>query len=549
MKETAMAEADRVAWLKHQASESGIGRREFVTLALAAGVTAASAGDLYAARKKKGDASAASPPPPPPGPKRGGEFKMATGAGNYQDALDPATWRNPFMTTVAGAIGNTLASVDARNHPQPDLAQSFEPSDGARKWVFKLKSGITFHNGKTMTAEDVVATYNYHRDKKTKSRARVNLAGIVDVKADGPNQVVFTLIEPHADFPYVTSDSHLSIFAAKDGGIDFADGAGTGPYVKDLFKAGVKFTGHRNPNYHKSDVAWFDTVEMTLVADAPRRHNMVLAGSTHYIDLVNVNNPGELKRSRTVKLTDVPGFGHYVAPMNCNVAPFMDVKVRQAIKWAINRDDLVRRVRGGFGVTGNDVPLSPNMRYAAPIAPQYKYDPDKAKALLRIAGYNSLKLNLSASDAAFPGALEAAAAMKASARRANIDITVVNEAAEGYHDLVWMKKPWVMSYWNGRATADWMFSTAYADDSPWNESSWKYPKFNDLLKAARAEMDDAKRAARYTEMQQILHDDGGALVLMFDNYVSAHSTKVTHGDLNSNADHDGGKIFERWWMA
>ncbi len=544
-----MSETDRIAWLQHQASEGGIGRREFVTLALAAGLTMASASDLYAARKKKGDAVADAPPPPPPGPKRGGDFKMATATGNFKDSFDPATWGNGFMTSVGGAIGNSLASVDAKNLPQPDLAQSFEPSDGAKTWAFKLKSGVTFHNGKTMTAEDVVATYAYHRHKKNGSLARANLSGIADVKADGPNQVVFTLTEPHADFPYVTSDMRLAIFAAKDGTIDFANGAGTGPYVKDTFKPGVKFTAQRNPNYHKSDAAWFDSIEMQLIAEAPRRHNMLLAGTQHYIDQINVNRAGELKGNRAVKITNVAGFGHYVAPMNCGVAPFLDVKVRQAIKWAINRDDLVRRVRGGFGTVGNDVPLSPSMRYASPIAPKYGYDPDKARALLRIAGFNSLKVSLSASEAAFPGALEVAAAIKASARRANIDVTVVNEAAEGYHDLVWMKKPWVMSYWNGRATADWMFSTAYADDSHWNESAWTYPKFNDLLKSARAEMDDAKRAEKYTEMQQILHDDGGALVLMFDNYVSAHSAKVSHGDLNSNADHDGGKIFERWWMT
>ena len=544
-----MSVNDRIAAMKRQASEGGIGRREFVQMGLAAGLTAASASDLYAASKKKKDVAADATPAAPAAPKRGGDFKMATAAGFYKDSLDPGTWRNAFMADVGQMVGSTLASVDAKNVPQPNLALSFEPSDGGKKWIFKLKSGVTFHNGKTLTVDDVIATYAYHRNKKNASLARANLTGIADIKADGPNQVVFTLIEPHADFAYVTSDMHLPIFAAKDGGIDFADGSGTGPYIKDTFKPGVKFTAHRNPNYHKSDAAWFDSIEMSLIAEAPKRHDMLLNGTVHYIDQVAVAKIGELKQNRGIKITDVAGFGHYVAPMNCGVAPFSDVKVRQAIKWAVNRDDIVRRVRGGYGAVGNDVPLSPSMRYAAQISPKYGYDPDKAKALLRIAGFNSLKLSLSASDAAFPGALDAAAAIKASARKANIDITVVNEPAEGYHDLVWMKKPWVMSYWNGRATADWMFSTAYSDESQWNDSSWKYPKFNDLLKSARAEMNDAKRAEKYTEMQQILHDDGGALVLMFDNYVSANSTKVAHGDLNSNADHDGGQMFEKWWMA
>ena len=112
-----------------------------------------------------------------------------------------------------------------------------------------------------------------------------------------------------------------------------------------------------------------------------------------------------------------------------------------------------------------------------------------------------------------------------------------------------MKKPWCMSYWAGRPTADWMFTTAYAADAAWNDSFWKNPKFNDLLKAARGETDDKKRADMYTEMQQILHDDGGVVVLMFNDFVSAHSSKIAHGDLNSNFDHDGSYIYQRWWMA
>jgi peptide/nickel transport system substrate-binding protein len=112
-----------------------------------------------------------------------------------------------------------------------------------------------------------------------------------------------------------------------------------------------------------------------------------------------------------------------------------------------------------------------------------------------------------------------------------------------------MKKPWCMSYWGGRPTCDWMFTTAYAADAAWNDTFWKNDRFNELLSSARAETDEATRAGMYAEMQQILHDDGGIIVLMFNNFVSAHLKSVAHGDLNSNFDHDGGYIFERWWLA
>lgn len=94
-----------------------------------------------------------------------------------------------------------------------------------------------------------------------------------------------------------------------------------------------------------------------------------------------------------------------------------------------------------------------------------------------------------------------------------------------------------------------MLTTAYAADGAWNDTFWKNPKFNELLVAARAGTDDAKRAAAYAEMLQILHDDDGIIVLMFNNYVSAHSAKVVHGDLNLNFDVDGGYLYSRWWFA
>ena len=531
-----MAESVRTTWMRLEVKRGRMSRRDFIQLALAAGLTSMSADSLFAA-------TVASVP------KKGGSFKIAIGHGGTKDTLDPATWADAYTADVGQIVGNCLVSIDQKNGPQPDLAESFEPADGAKKWAFKLRKGVTFHNGKTLTSDDVVATFNYHRDDKSKSAVKSALGGVADVKADGPSTVIFTLKDASADFPFVTSDYHLPIFAAKDGKIDFASGIGTGPYVMDKFDPGVKFTGHRNANYHHSDAAWFDDLELLSIADVAARQNALITGQVHYIDRVDLKTINQLRRKRDIKITDVTGFGHYVAPMNCTQKPFDDVNVRQALKWAINRDELVKKVLYGYGAAGDDVPLAPSIKYATVPEPKYHYDPERAKSMLKGAGITNLKIDLSAADAAFAGAIDAALLMKASARRAGIEINVIKEPNDSYWDVVWMKKPWCMSYWGGRPTADWMFTTAYAAEAAWNDSFWKNPKFNDLLKSARAETDDKKRADKYTEMQQILHDDGGVVVLMFNDFVSAHSTKVAHADLNSNYDHDGGYVFQRWWMA
>jgi peptide/nickel transport system substrate-binding protein len=235
--------------------------------------------------------------------------------------------------------------------------------------------------------------------------------------------------------------------------------------------------------------------------------------------------------------------------MNVTIAPFDDVNVRLALKWAFDREEIVRKIAFGYGAAGNDNPISPSLKFSTNPSPVFHYDPDKAKFHLREAGLSSLDIDLSASDVAFEGAVDTAVLMKEHAARAGININVVREAADGYWDNVWMKKPWCMSSWFGRPTCDGTFSIAYARDASWNDTSWRNPRFNELLLLGRAEADETKRAAIYAEMQQLVHDDGGMIVLMFSNFVSAHSKAVSHGDLNSNFDLDGGKLLERWWFA
>jgi peptide/nickel transport system substrate-binding protein len=126
---------------------------------------------------------------------------------------------------------------------------------------------------------------------------------------------------------------------------------------------------------------------------------------------------------------------------------------------------------------------------------------------------------------------------------------VVREPNDGYWSNVWMVKPWTAVYWSGRPTEDWMFSTAYEAGATWNDSFWVHERFNELLQEARAELDEEKRREMYFEMQQIVRDEGGVVVPLFNNYVFAMNQKVQHGQMASNWANDGQKGMERWWFA
>lgn len=197
----------------------------------------------------------------------------------------------------------------------------------------------------------------------------------------------------------------------------------------------------------------------------------------------------------------------------------------------------------------DDNPLAPSIKYAINPQPVLEFNPDKSREHLKKAGLDSLSVDLSVSDAAFAGAVDAASLIRESAAKCGINVNIIREPTDAYWENVCLKKPWCASYWSGRATADWMFTTTYAADVAWNDTYWKNPRFNELLLAARAETDQAKRAAMYAEMQQINHDDNGNMVLIFNNFVSAASRRLAHDAVAPNWENDGLKIAESWWIA
>jgi peptide/nickel transport system substrate-binding protein len=483
-------------------------------------------------------------------PKKGGHFKMGIGHGSTTDSLSPVTWENGYTLLLCFAFANYLTEIDSSGKLVGELAESWDASPDAKVWTFKLRKGVEFHNGKTMTAQDVIDSINsLHRGEDSKSPAKPLLSAVTGIKADGDN-VVFTLEKGSADFPYLMSDYHMPILPSNGDGTVMADaGIGTGGYKVKHFEPGVRAELERNPNYWKEGKAHFDSAELLSIIDVAARTNALTTGEIHAMDRCDLKTVHQLKRDRTVVVTEVTGTRHYTFPMDTRAAPFDNNDVRLALKYAIDRDEIVQKILRGYGKVGNDTPIAPATSFYAELE-QRTYDPDKAKFHLKKAGAEGLTVDLSAADAAFPGAVDAAVLYKEHAAKAGITINVIREPNDGYWSNVWMKKPWSACYWGGRPTADWMFSTAYEAGVAWNDTFWDHKKFNQILVEARVELDEAKRAAMYREMQTIVRDEGGVVVPMFANYVGAHSTALANeGTVAGNWDSDGSKIVERWWFA
>jgi peptide/nickel transport system substrate-binding protein len=516
--------------------KGGLSRRDFIGRAAALGVSTALASTMFAGAVKAA-------------PNKGGRLRLGLAGGSTTESIDTATLPGMMAQQLSfGQLRNCLVEVDADGKPIPELAESWSSTPDAKNWTFKLRKGVEFHNGKTMTTEDVIASINHHRGKDSKSAAKSLVDAIEDMKADDKYTLTFNLKEGSADFPFVVSDYHLSVVPAGTTAQDMQKGMGTGGYMLDSYEPGIRALAKRNPNYWKADHANFDEIETIGIEDVTARTNALKTGEIDFMNRAEAKTFHLLGRLPGIEAIKTTGTKHYTIPMHSDWEPYNNNDVRMALKLAMDREAIVKTVLRGHGLVGNDHPIAPSNQYFNKDLPVRQYDPDKARSLLKKAGMSDHVFKLHASDAAFGGCVDTAVLYKEQAAKAGINIEVVQEPKDGYWDNVWMKKEWTFSFWSGRPTEDWMFTIGYAAGGAWNESFFANEPFNVLLKAGRAELNDEKRRQIYYEMQEICSNEGGSVIPMFASDLAGASDKLGHGKIAANWEADGLKIADRWWF-
>ena len=517
-------------------SNNRVTRREFIQFAGAIGITAASANLFWS-----NNAMAA--------PKRGGLLRAGLDGGASTDNFDPRKQIGPnHITTATSSMFDTLVRLDPSTRPIPGLAESWEVGKDGKTWRFKLRKGVEFHNGKTLDAKDIVATYAYLNNEASGYVDGKNILGsMAEIKADG-DYVVLVQKEANADLPIMLGGWGMNIWPAGDGDIDWKKPVGTGPYKLESFEPGTTIRLKRHKNHYRNDEGYFDEVMLQNVNDPVARANGLRSRA---FDIITRPDPKTAKLLGKVDgISIVEGFGNlqYTIPMRTDKSPYTDVNVRLAVKHAINREELLKKVLGGFGYIGNDHPIGRGQRYFNNELPQRELDPEKAKYYLKKAGLSKLDIELSAAEAAFSGSVDAAVLISESAKKAGINVKVNRTPDDGYWSEVWMKHPWCFSYFQGRVTEDWAFTAIYISTSKWNESYWKNDKFDRLVEQARGEQNDDKRRAMYYECQELVHNDGGVVVPVFGSFLHAASDKLGHGEVSGISYMDYFQLARKWWF-
>ena len=515
--------------------KNGVTRRQFMAGTIAAGVAASIPGQgllnsVWAS-----------------GPRKGGAMKLGLAGGSTTDSLDPATFSGVFdqMSTM-GLYRNPFLELDKNGELQPELVTEWSAEPGAKVWNFKLREGVEFHNAKTMDADDAIFSINYHRGEGNKSQIASVVKPIKEVKKMGKYEFKIILEEASADFPYILSSTRMP--CVPNGTTDFEDGMGTGGYLLEDWEPGVRASGKRNPNYFKEDRAWFDSVEILTITDDTARTTALKTAQVDIINRPDRKTARLLGRMKGIQVINTPGGLTYTFPMRMDQKPYDNADFRKAVKYSVDREALIKTILQGYGVPGNDYPVPSYVKYAASSIPQRKYDPDKVKFHLKKSRYQDEVVRLHVADMVYNGCTDTAQLWKEHANKAGLKMDVVKEPNDGYWASVWNKKPFCASFWYARPTVDWILSMTYVTGASANESNWKVPSFDKLVKEARAELNDEKRKALYFELQKILHEDGSVVIPMIANIVDAARDKIGFNPVAGNVELDGLRACERWWF-
>ncbi|MDO5682016.1 MAG: ABC transporter substrate-binding protein [Propionibacteriaceae bacterium] len=447
----------------------------------------------------------------------GGSGQLIHGAtgGSVKDTV-----ANPDIARV-NALYEPLMRWDDNYELQHGLAESVEPNDTAQEWTVRLRDGITFHNGKTVTAEDVLATIQRVANPDDPKSAGSDLARVIDMAATttvDDRTVKIVLKRPNAIVDVLLAEYHFGVVPAD---YDPANPVGTGPFAYQSFTPGQTSTFTKYADYW-GEAAKVDSLVIQDFTDENAKVNALLAGQLHTLDYLPTNLVDSVKGAGGGALIAETG-AWMPFTMRVDTAPFNDVRVRQAMRLIVDRQQLIDQALSGYGSLGNDLYAPFDEAYAGKDFPQRTQDLEQAKSLLRQAGQENLQVELFTGDDISSVAVSAANLFAEQARGAGVQVRVTKKTPFFGDD--YLSYPFGQSFWHTRRYLPQAAQCALKG-SPFNETHFDNQAFADLIDAATTETDKAKRATLVKDAQQIEYDEGGNIIWGFRQQVDGYAKGV-----------------------
>ena len=468
-----------------------------------------------------GCGSATSPAPAPAGPpRRGGTLRVGVTGGGAADTLDPHTpTTNPDIARTIN-LYEPLLHRDHNYQLEMLVAQSLTASPDARTWTATLREGVRFQDGRPVTPADVVATFGRITNPQDPKSGAASLTTLAEVVAAGDRVVEFRLKESVAGFDDYLANYSLGIVPA-----NFTVDApiGTGPFRAHQFTAGLQSTFLRNEHYWRPGEPYLDQLDLINFVEDDARINALLSSQVDAIDQVPVALIDVLRSDGRIRVLTSETGSWLPFTMRVDRPPFDDVRVRQAMRLLVDRQEMINQVFSGQGRLGNDLygPFDP--AYASEL-PQRSRNIAEAKRLLAEAGQPNLTVELVTAPIQ-AGAVEAAQVLQRQARDAGVTITLRRVDTTTFYGDNYLSWDFAQDFWYTRGYLP-QVAVGSLPDSPYNETHWHDPEFLDLVARARSTVDPSARADLLKRAQRIEYDRGGYLLWGFMNQVDAYQFYV-----------------------
>ncbi|MFF7445827.1 MULTISPECIES: ABC transporter substrate-binding protein [unclassified Streptomyces] len=478
-------------------------------------------------------------------PKRGGRLRAAFAGGGASETLDPHL-ANLFADVArAKALYDKLADYGPDLSAQPRLADRWESNKTLDRWQVTLREA-TFHDGRPVTAKDVLYSYRRIADPKQAFRAKASLEPI-DLKASratGERSIEFVLKRPTAEFPNVLAA--FGAYIVPENATDFdKKPIGSGPFRFVSFAPGRSAVFRRNDDYWEG-APHLDELEFVVANEESARVNALIGGQVEYAHELNPTTARAHEGKGQIEIVRLRGSAMQGFCMKTDRAPFDDKRVRQAFFLIADRKELVDGALSGAGEIGNDL-FGKGYEYYADGLPQREQDLDKARTLLKQAGAENLKVTLDTSAVA-AGFTEAASIFRDQAKKAGVTIDVKMGSKDSYWSDI-LDGGILSCYRSGAMPIEAHISQRLLTNSTTNATKWRHKDFDALYQQAQSTPDKTERAAVYARMQRRLYSEGGFLIWGFADWIIGTARSVKGVETKAPANTIDWARFDKVWLA
>ncbi|GAA4912828.1 ABC transporter substrate-binding protein [Streptomonospora salina] len=484
--------------------------------------------------------------PAPERPRSGGRVRALFAGGGANESMDPHV--QPLFIDQARhkALYEKLTQFNADMSPRGQLAEDWTVDEGGARWRFRLRAA-RFHDGRTVTADDVLASYariTAPADTPRNGRTLLARVDLGNSRAVEERTVELRLTSPTYELPALLAGTGMHIVPADFDDRDPAtDAVGSGAFTLASFEAGRSMRAERFGD-HWDGGARIGELEI-LSAESEARGNALLGGQGEYIHDMSATFARSNEDNPDVTVVRTPNSGMAAMAMKTDRAPFDDPRVRKAFRLLVDRERLVDVVSAGTARVGNDV-FGSGYRYFDDDLPQRGRDLDRARRLLREAGAQDLEVALDTSEAA-PGFVDAATlfAEQAAEAGATVDVRVGNQDTY-FSDI--LDQGVFASYRSGSMPIPNHLALRMVSDAPQNVTGWKRAGFDEAFARAQATADEQERTRRYHELQQELHDDGGLIVWGYTEWINATAASLRGVERDAPPNTADWARFDRVWL-